>query len=235
MAAFFDLGGLDWCLWGDSFCGDDPGWSGWTNNGFGSWLFSDCALRQIDDTQRIATNWIGGMYSASLSWRNYFVFLRLGSHSRFTAADDAAAADDTFEQAYASVFVRAFAESETSGTALGGGYEVAFNLWENAINVFGGDCGQPDARFKIDGGHINLTAGVPYSVGLDVYDTNLRVYVDGVQYGEYNLSSKVCRSGSIGFRTFYSDMFAHNLTVANRSAVIENSAAWGALSRARRR
>ena len=144
-------------------------------------------------------------------------------------------ADDTFEQAYASVFVRAFAESETSGTALGGGYEVAFNLWENAINVFGGDCGQPDARFKIDGGHINLTAGVPYSVGLDVYDTNLRVYVDGVQYGEYNMSSKVCRSGSIGFRTFYSDMFAHNLTVANRSAVIENSAAWGALSRARRR
>ena len=76
---------------------------------------------------------------------------------------------------------------------------------------------------------------MPYSVGLDVYDTNLRVYVDGVQYGEYNMSSKVCRSGSIGFRTFYSDLFAHNLTVANRSAVIENSAAWGALSRVRRR
>ena len=86
-------------------------------------MFSDCALRQVDHTQRIATNWLGGSYSASLSWRNYFVFLRLSAHSRYTS-DANTLDDDTFDQAYASVFVRAFSESETSGTSLGGGYEV---------------------------------------------------------------------------------------------------------------
>ena len=113
--------------------------------------------------------------------------------------------------------------------------QIAFNLWENSINIFGSNCGQPNVNFPIRGGQTNLSAGVSYSIGIDVHDTALRVYVDGVEYGAYNMSSKVCRSGSIGLRTFYSDMYARNLTVANRSAVIEKSDAWSALSSSARR
>jgi hypothetical protein len=84
-------------------------------------------------------------------------------------------------------------------------------------------------RYGVPSGALNLTAGAEYTVGLDVRDEALAVYVDGWQYAHYNLSAHVCRRGSVGLRTFYSDVVARNLTVANASGTITGSAAWAAL------
>jgi hypothetical protein len=83
----------------------------------------------------------------SLAWRDYFVFLKLVSTSKTAydySGDDYVASS---RAAHPSVFVRAYAASETAGSSLGGGYEVAFNMWENAITVYGDACGQPDVTY----------------------------------------------------------------------------------------
>ena len=59
-----------------------------------------------------------------------------------------------------------------------------------------------------------------HKIGVDLVDESMKIYIDGHHTISYNMSATNCLAGSIGFKTFYSDMEVRNLTVANTSTPI---------------
>merc|ERR1712046_450102 len=60
-----------------------------------------------------------------------------------------------------------------------------------------------------------LTYQQEYKIGVDLKDEAMKIYIDGHHTISYNMSAVNCLAGSIGFKTFYSDLEVRNLTVAN--------------------
>merc|ERR1711908_7151 len=65
-----------------------------------------------------------------------------------------------------------------------------------------------------------LTYQQEYKIGVDLKDEAMKIYIDGQHTISYNMSAVNCLAGSIGFKTFYSDLEVRNLTVANSSTPI---------------
>merc|ERR1712031_90819 len=57
-------------------------------------------------------------------------------------------------------------------------------------------------------------------IGVDLKDEAIKIYIDGHHTISYNMSAVNCLAGSIGFKTFYSDLEVRNLTVTNSSTPI---------------
>jgi len=209
-----------WCLWADTFCAYDFGVSYWSNNGYGDWIFGveGCYLSQVDESQQNAGLWIGGTYIESLAWRNYMTEFTLSATARYdfnwNGEDDYIV---TQMDNHASVYVRAYQASETQKSTISGGYEIAFLFWTGEVVVFGQDCDWATVRYNVSD---ILTYQQEYKIGVDLVDEAMKIYIDGHHTISYNMSAVNCLAGSIGFKTFYSDLEVRNLTVANSSTPI---------------
>jgi hypothetical protein len=209
-----------WCLWADTFCAYDFGVSYWSNNGYGDWIFGveGCYLSQVDESQQNAGLWIGGTYVESLAWRNYMTEFTLSATARYdfnwNGEDDYIV---TQMDNHASVYVRAYQASETQKSTISGGYEIAFLFWTGEVVVFGNDCDWATIRYNVSD---IITYQQEYKIGVDLKDEAMKIYIDGHHTISYNMSAVNCLAGSIGFKTFYSDLEVRNLTVANSSTPI---------------
>merc|ERR1711998_736267 len=81
----------------------------------------------------------------------------------------------------------------------------------------GQDCDWATIRYNVSD---ILTYQQEYKIGVDLADEAMKIYIDGHHTISYNMSAVNCLAGSIGFKTFYSDMEVRNLTVANSSTPI---------------
>merc|ERR1711988_623034 len=90
-------------------------------------------------------------------------------------------------------------------------------LLDGRGRVFGQDCDWATIRYNVSD---ILTYQQEYKIGVDLKDEAMKIYIDGHHTISYNMSAVNCLAGSIGFKTFYSDLEVRNLTVANSSTPI---------------
>merc|ERR1711908_185490 len=166
------------------------------NNGYGDWIFGveGCYLSQVDESQ---------------AWRNYMTEFTLSATARYDFnwnGEDDYIVTQMDNQA-----------SETQKSTISGGYEIAFLFWTGEVVVFGQDCDWATIRYNVSD---ILTYQQEYKIGVDLVDEAMKIYIDGHHTISYNMSAVNCLAGSIGFKTFYSDLEVRNLTVANSSTPI---------------